>query len=152
MSIVYLTQNSCQTLPIGYYPALSDADIDKVLMDQSIYTVEWMITRAEDVKQLDLDSLTLGNNYVSSELRRGLELTAGRSRQNHQGEPVFVDERIAFDEADGSRAVRRRSGNKWWRRSWRYHLAGSAKEDRRRRMDTAGSSAGDYCRNPRIGR
>jgi len=40
-------------------------------MDQSIYTVEWMITRAEDVKQLDLDSLTLGNNYVRSVLRRG---------------------------------------------------------------------------------
>lgn len=34
-------------------------------MDQSAYTVEWMITRAEDVAELDIASLTAGNNYVS---------------------------------------------------------------------------------------
>lgn len=33
-------------------------------MDQSVFTVEWMITRAEDVAKLDVAALTAGNNFV----------------------------------------------------------------------------------------
>lgn len=76
-------------------------------MDQSIYTVEWMITRAEDVAHLDLDALTFGNNYVSSdELAARRMLTIGRSCEDHKGESIFMDQRIAFDKIDGTRALR----------------------------------------------
>jgi aspartyl-tRNA synthetase len=51
-------------LPIGYYPALSDESLDRILLDQSQYTVEWMITPQEHAKALDLQSLIAGNNFV----------------------------------------------------------------------------------------
>ncbi|ORX33558.1 putative mitochondrial aspartyl-tRNA synthetase [Kockovaella imperatae] len=52
------------TLPLGYYPDLSDADLDKVLLDQSQYTVEWMITRSEHAKYLNMDDLR--NDHVQA--------------------------------------------------------------------------------------
>lgn len=55
-----------QTLPIGYYPTLTDESLDKVLLDQSQYTVEWMVTPAAQAKALDERALLAGNHYVSS--------------------------------------------------------------------------------------
>jgi hypothetical protein len=47
-----------QTLPIAYYPALSDEDLDKLLADDKPDTVEFLITSARDVKSLNVNSLT----------------------------------------------------------------------------------------------
>jgi hypothetical protein len=44
-------------LPIAYYPALSDADIDKLLADDKPDTVEFMITPKQDVGSLQVDKL-----------------------------------------------------------------------------------------------
>lgn len=54
-----------QTLPIGYYPTLSDASLDRILLDESQYTVEWMATTAEYARALDFDALIGSNNHVS---------------------------------------------------------------------------------------
>lgn len=55
-----------QTLPIGYYPTLSDESLDKILMDKSQYTVEWMVTSGEYAKSLDIPALLSGNHHVSA--------------------------------------------------------------------------------------
>ena len=44
-------------MPIAYYPALSDADIDKLLADDKPDTVEFMITPKQDVGSLQMDRL-----------------------------------------------------------------------------------------------
>jgi aspartyl-tRNA synthetase len=44
-------------LPISYYPTLSDADIDKLLVDDKPDTVEFMITPKQDVASLQMDKL-----------------------------------------------------------------------------------------------
>lgn len=56
---------TCQTLPIGYYPALSDDDLDTILGDEREYTVEWMITPAANVGGLDPATLLHNNPLVS---------------------------------------------------------------------------------------
>lgn len=54
-----------QTLPIGYYPTLSDDSLDKILLDESQYTVEWMITSGKYAKELDLKAMLATNSFVS---------------------------------------------------------------------------------------
>jgi len=46
-----------QTLPISYYPPLSDASIDKLLADEKPDTVEFMITPKQDVQSIQVDKL-----------------------------------------------------------------------------------------------
>ncbi|WVQ80443.1 aspartate-tRNA ligase [Cryptococcus sp. DSM 104549] len=58
------TRFEMYTLPIGYYPTLSDASLDKVLMDQNISTVEWMITPAAQAAGLDIPSLANSNQFI----------------------------------------------------------------------------------------
>lgn len=43
---------------------MSDESLDRILLDQSQYTVEWMITPKEQAKALDVKSLIAGNNFV----------------------------------------------------------------------------------------
>jgi hypothetical protein len=45
-------------------------------MDQSAFTVEWMITRAEDVAELDIPALTAGNNFVGQVLAAQIQADA----------------------------------------------------------------------------
>jgi hypothetical protein len=45
-------------LPIAYYPALSDEDLDKLLADDKPDTVEFLVTSAKDAKSLDFKTLT----------------------------------------------------------------------------------------------
>jgi aspartyl-tRNA synthetase len=56
-------------LPIAYYPALSDADIDKLLADDKPDTVEFMITPKQDVGSLQINKLAEEMQDVS---RRGI--------------------------------------------------------------------------------
>ncbi|ODO01924.1 aspartate-tRNA ligase [Cryptococcus wingfieldii CBS 7118] len=51
-------------LPIGYYPHLSDPSIDKVLMDESPYQVEWMVTPAEQAKGIDIKTIAGDNAFI----------------------------------------------------------------------------------------
>ncbi len=53
-----------QTLPIGYYPTLSDDDLDRILLDQSISTVEYMITPAAQAKGLNPGPMVVNNSFV----------------------------------------------------------------------------------------
>jgi len=46
-----------QTLPISYYPPLSDASIDKLLADEKPDTVEFMITSKQDAVSVQFDKL-----------------------------------------------------------------------------------------------
>lgn len=46
-----------QTLPIGYYPTLSDESLDKILLDQNPSHVEFMITPAALAKNLDIGAI-----------------------------------------------------------------------------------------------
>ncbi|KAJ9091071.1 hypothetical protein QFC20_007746 [Naganishia adeliensis] len=52
------TRFKMYTLPIAYYPALSDEDLDKLLADDKPDTIEFLVTSARDAKSLDLESLT----------------------------------------------------------------------------------------------
>ncbi|KAJ9107139.1 hypothetical protein QFC19_002799 [Naganishia cerealis] len=52
------TRFKMYTLPIAYYPTLSDEDLDKLLADDKPDTVEYLVTSARDAKSLDLKSLT----------------------------------------------------------------------------------------------
>jgi hypothetical protein len=47
-----------QTLPIAYYEALSDADIDKLLADDKPDTVEFLITPKKDASLIDVSKLS----------------------------------------------------------------------------------------------
>jgi aspartyl-tRNA synthetase len=49
------TRFEMYTLPIGYYPTLSDASLDKVLVDENASTVEWMVTPAAIAEGLDVN-------------------------------------------------------------------------------------------------
>lgn len=59
-----LTHILDQTLPIGYYPTLSDNSLDKILLDQNPYTVEWMVTPAAQAAGLDIPSIAGSNSFV----------------------------------------------------------------------------------------
>lgn len=50
------TRFEMYTLPIGYYPTLSDASLDKVLVDENASTVEWMVTPAAIAEGLDVNA------------------------------------------------------------------------------------------------
>ncbi|WOO80187.1 Aspartate--tRNA ligase [Vanrija pseudolonga] len=50
------TRYEMYTLPIGYYPTLSDESLDKILVDERPSTVEWMITPAAIASGLDIPS------------------------------------------------------------------------------------------------
>ncbi|KAI5450214.1 aspartate--tRNA ligase msd1 [Naganishia albida] len=52
------TRFKMYTLPIAYYPALSDEDLDKLLADDKPDTIEFLVTSAKEAKSLDLKSLT----------------------------------------------------------------------------------------------
>ncbi|CAD6589660.1 MAG: hypothetical protein TREMPRED_005467 [Tremellales sp. Tagirdzhanova-0007] len=62
------TRFEMYTLPIGYYPALSDADLDTILGNESEYTVEWMITPAAEVDGLE-PAVLLHNNPLVHHIR-----------------------------------------------------------------------------------
>ncbi|KAJ9095328.1 hypothetical protein QFC21_005694 [Naganishia friedmannii] len=51
------TRFKMYTLPIAYYPALSDEDLDKLLADDKPDTIEYLVTSARDVKSLHVNSL-----------------------------------------------------------------------------------------------
>ncbi|GFZ50650.1 hypothetical protein JCM24511_08408 [Saitozyma sp. JCM 24511] len=109
------TRFEMYTLPIGYYPALSDESLDRILLDQSQYTVEWMITPKEHAMALDLKSLIAGNNFVhrvditdsnvhswtsESPLTQalGLELEGGRPGGARPGDVVWLAQRKKIPE------------------------------------------------------
>ncbi|GMK58926.1 hypothetical protein CspeluHIS016_0603680 [Cutaneotrichosporon spelunceum] len=52
------------TLPVGYYPTMSDEALDKILMDQSPSTVEWMITPKAWAESVDVSKVGNENPYV----------------------------------------------------------------------------------------
>ncbi|WWC57851.1 aspartate-tRNA ligase [Kwoniella dejecticola CBS 10117] len=58
------TRFEMYTLPIGYYPTLSDASLDKVLLDQSPSTVEFMIVPARQAEGLDIPSLARSSQSI----------------------------------------------------------------------------------------
>ncbi|KAL7418924.1 aspartate--tRNA ligase msd1 [Cryptotrichosporon argae] len=58
------TRFEMYTLPIGYYPALTDDAIDKVLMDQSPSTVEFMVTPAALAAGLDVGAMASANQFI----------------------------------------------------------------------------------------
>lgn len=89
-----------QTLPIAYYPALSDADIDKLLADDKPDTVEFMITPKRDVAALQVDKLAeemqdVGRSPRSlNRLEADTSWRAGRTYRGHSEEPSDVGFRI----------------------------------------------------------
>ncbi|OXB34328.1 aspartate-tRNA ligase [Cryptococcus neoformans] len=58
------TRFDMYTLPIGYYPTLSDNSLDKILLDQNPYTVEWMVTPAAQAAGLDIPSIAGSNSFI----------------------------------------------------------------------------------------
>ncbi|WVW81529.1 hypothetical protein I302_103524 [Kwoniella bestiolae CBS 10118] len=58
------TRFEMYTLPIGYYPTLSDASLDKILLDQSPSTVEFMIVPAHQAEGLDIPSLARSSQSI----------------------------------------------------------------------------------------
>ncbi|WVQ64507.1 uncharacterized protein L199_002674 [Kwoniella botswanensis] len=58
------TRFEMYTLPIGYYPTLSDASLDKILLDQSPSTVEFMIVPAHQAEGLDIPSLAKSSQFI----------------------------------------------------------------------------------------
>lgn len=67
-----------QTLPIGYYPDLSDDDIDKILVDERPSTVEWMVTPAEWAKHLNVPDIREAFKDVSASAPTMFCLAHGR--------------------------------------------------------------------------
>lgn len=59
------TRFEMYTLPIGYYPTMSDASLDKILMDESPSTVEWMVTPKAWADAVDYKKIGKENPYVS---------------------------------------------------------------------------------------
>ena len=113
----------CETLPIGYYPAMSDADLDKILVDESAYTVEWMITPAAHADSIDPGVMTLGNAFVRHS--NGVSLSVGGSRQDHKGQPVELAEGVGFDAKNGLAIGGRET---WGSTTGRYTVVGAAEE------------------------
>jgi aspartyl-tRNA synthetase len=62
------TRYEMYTLPIGYYPTLSDASLDKILMDENQSTVEWMVTPAQFANAMDVKTLAGDSQFVSSQV------------------------------------------------------------------------------------
>lgn len=60
------TRFEMYTLPIGYYPTLTDESLDKVLMDQNASTVEWMVTPASIAQGIDVNALAGSSQFVRS--------------------------------------------------------------------------------------
>lgn len=60
------TRFEMYTLPIGYYPTMSDESLDKILMDESPSTVEWMVTPKAWADAVDVAKIGLENPYVSA--------------------------------------------------------------------------------------
>ncbi|WWC85555.1 aspartate-tRNA ligase [Kwoniella dendrophila CBS 6074] len=58
------TRFDMYTLPIGYYPTLSDAALDKILLDQSPSTVEYMIVPAHQAEGLDIPALARSSQSI----------------------------------------------------------------------------------------
>ncbi|WVF66383.1 aspartate-tRNA ligase [Kwoniella sp. CBS 6097] len=58
------TRFEMYTLPIGYYPSLSDAALDKILLDQSPSHVEFMITPAAQAAGLDIPSIAKNSQFI----------------------------------------------------------------------------------------
>lgn len=65
------TRFEMYTLPIGYYPTMSDESLDKILMDESPSTIEWMVTPKAWAEALDVAKIGLENPYVSYSGARG---------------------------------------------------------------------------------
>lgn len=59
------TRYEMYTLPIGYYPTLSDESLDKILLDQSPSTVEWMVTPKKWADAIDVPKFAGENQMVS---------------------------------------------------------------------------------------
>ncbi|WRT63567.1 aspartate-tRNA ligase [Kwoniella shivajii] len=58
------TRFEMYTLPIGYYPTLSDASLDKVLLDQSPSTIEYLISPAAQAQALNIRSLAQSSQFI----------------------------------------------------------------------------------------
>ncbi|WVR03383.1 aspartate-tRNA ligase [Kwoniella sp. DSM 27419] len=58
------TRFEMYTLPIGYYASLSDAALDKVLLDQSPSHVEFMVTPAAQAAGLDIAQLASSSQFI----------------------------------------------------------------------------------------
>ena len=59
------TRYEMYTLSIGYYPTLSDESLDKILLDQSPSTVEWMVTPKKWADAIDVPKFAGENQMVS---------------------------------------------------------------------------------------
>lgn len=59
------TRYEMYTLPIGYYPTLSDESLDKILLDQLPSTVEWMVTPKKWADAIDVPKFAGENQSVS---------------------------------------------------------------------------------------
>ncbi|KAK4683653.1 aspartyl-tRNA synthetase, partial [Tremellales sp. Uapishka_1] len=58
------TRFEMYTLPLGYYPALSDSDLDTILLDESPSTVEFLVTPASQATAINPAELLSGNSSV----------------------------------------------------------------------------------------
>lgn len=110
------TRFDMYTLPIGYYPTLDDASLDKILVDQRPSTVEWMVTPAKWAQGIDIAKFA-DNQFVSFQRRK---LTPDRLRPHHRGKHLDLALRVGVDPPHGSQVRSRKTGR---RRAWRHHLA-----------------------------
>jgi aspartyl-tRNA synthetase len=83
------TRFEMYTLPIGYYPTLSDASLDKVLMDENQSTVEWMVTPAKLADGVDVKALAGENQFVSG---RDVGERSGREKRREGKWASLVDD------------------------------------------------------------
>ncbi|ORY31921.1 hypothetical protein BCR39DRAFT_524611 [Naematelia encephala] len=58
------TRFEMYTLPIGYFPTLTEDTLDRILLDERLYTVEWMVTPAHLAKHIDPRQLLANNHFV----------------------------------------------------------------------------------------
>lgn len=113
------------TLPIGYYPALSDADLDRILVDNNPDTVEFMITPADhaslidikhlseelqDVERIDITASNTSSWTTQSEHLKHLSLQpeAGRPGGVQPGQIIWLAKRKKHPEGGWTRLGRLR--------------------------------------------
>lgn len=97
-------------MPISYYPALPDADLDRLIQDENPYTVEYLVVSASQASRLDDKFLSEQLN----EVRQYLEVSfyaipncwvffkARRGDQNYGSEHPLLAVTESSAEATGS--------------------------------------------------
>ena len=108
-------------------------------MDESQYTVEWMVTPARQASRLDVASLMKDNNFVRIHGDSAVETDClGASHPHYVRKRLIMAERFTLDAKASNRA---RRITFWGCAAWRYTLAGPAEKGPRRRMDPTRENA-----------